>query len=101
MDLQEAGLLPSLLLLLDRRRDMPALKTVAGRTGGEYRFLKEERTLRACPGNTTGSRAKEARITLVTLLKIIEKVYGVLYFYNSVVFSSSFRSELQNTKPTS
>ena len=100
MDLQEAGLLPSLLLLLDRRRDMPALKTVAGRTGGEYRFLKEERTLRACPGNTTG-RAKEARITLVTLLKIIEKDYGVLYFYNSVVFSSSFRSELQNTKPTS
>ena len=60
MDLQEAGLLPSLLLLLDRRRDTPALKTVAGRTGGEYRFLKEERTSRACPGNTTG-RAKEAR----------------------------------------
>ena len=99
MDLQEAALLHS-LLLLDRRHDTPALKTVAGRTGGEYRFLKEERTLRACPGNTTG-RSKEARIPLVTLLKIIEKVYGVLYFYNSVVFSSSFRSELQNTKPTS
>jgi len=52
MDLQEAALLHS-LLLLDRRHDTPALKTVAGRTGGEYRFLKEERTLRACPGNTT------------------------------------------------
>ena len=60
MDLQEAALLHS-LLLLDRRHDTPALKTVAGRTGGEYRFLKEERTLRACPGNTTG-RVKEARI---------------------------------------
>ena len=88
MDLQEAALLHS-LLLLERRHDTPALKTVAGRTGGEYRFLKEERTLRACPGNTTG-RAKEARITLLTLLKIIEKVYGVLYFNNSVVFFSAF-----------
>ena len=96
MDLQEAALLHS-LLLLDRRHDTPALKTVAGRTGGEYRFLKEERTLRACPGNITG----RAIDPFVTLLKIIVKVYGVLYFYTSVVFSSSFRSELQNTKPTS